>query len=50
MIETLLERLPGQHIYLQTDDDTIEFYKKLGFTERPTGMQIVIGQWLVNAT
>ncbi|HZT42747.1 MAG TPA: GNAT family N-acetyltransferase [Chthonomonadaceae bacterium] len=47
MIETLLERLPGQHVYLQTDDAT-EFYKKLGFTERPTGMEIVVGQWLVN--
>ena len=47
MIETLLERLPGQHVYLQTDD-AMEFYKKLGFTERPAGMEIVVGQWLVN--
>jgi len=48
MIETLLAPLRGQHVYCQSDDDSTEFYKKLGFSERPTGMEKVIGQWLVN--
>jgi ribosomal protein S18 acetylase RimI-like enzyme len=47
MIEILLEKLPGQHVYLFTDDAP-EFYRKLGFQERGVGMEIVIGEWLVN--
>jgi len=48
MVESLLAKLPGQHVYLQSDDDTVEFYKKLGFRERPTGLERVVGKWLVN--
>jgi ribosomal protein S18 acetylase RimI-like enzyme len=47
MLETVLQDLRGQHVYLFTDD-AIDFYRKLGFTERPTGMERVIGTWLVN--
>jgi predicted GNAT family acetyltransferase len=47
MMEMLLEKLPGQHVYLFTDD-AVDFYKSLGFVERPTGLEKVIGQWLVN--
>jgi ribosomal protein S18 acetylase RimI-like enzyme len=47
MIELLLEKLQGQHIYLFTEG-SVDFYKKLGFVERPTGMEKVVGQWLVN--
>lgn len=47
MLEMLLGKLPGQHVYLQADD-AIEFYHKLGFVERPTGLEKVVGQWLVN--
>ncbi len=47
MIELLLEKLLGQHVCLFTDD-ALEFYKKLGFTERETCMEIVVGRWLVN--
>lgn len=47
ILERLLEGLPGQHVYLFTDD-AVGFYKKLGFTERPTGMEFVVGEWLVN--
>lgn len=47
MIEQLLVELPGQHVYLFTDD-VPEFYKKLGFRERPVGMEKVVGTWLVN--
>ena len=48
MVEALLARLPGQHVYLQSDDDTVEFYKRLGFRDRPTGLERVVGRWLVN--
>src|SRR5262245_50804406 len=40
MIQSLLAKLPGQHVYTFTDD-VPGFYKKLGFTERPTGLQKV---------
>ena len=45
MMEIILEALPGQHVYLFSDE-AVEFYKKLGFTERPTGLEIVVGEWL----
>ncbi len=48
MIRHLLEKMPGQHVYLFTDDSA-GFYKKLGFVERPTGLEFVVGQWLNNA-
>ncbi len=46
MMELLMEDLHGQHVYLQTDDDTLEFYVSLGFKKRPTGMDIVVGDYL----
>ena len=47
MLELLLERLPGQHVYLFTDDMP-DFYRSIGFTERGTGFEKVVGDWLVN--
>lgn len=47
MIELLIAPLRGQHVYLQSDEDTVEFYRRLGFTEQPKGMRRVIGKWLV---
>lgn len=47
MIQTLLNRLQGQHVYLFTDD-TVDFYRKLGFVEQPIGLGQVVGDWLVN--
>ena len=47
MIEILSQRLAGQHVYLFTDDQK-EFYERIGFSERPTGMEMVVGEWLVN--
>lgn len=47
MMQTLLGRLKGQHVYLFTDD-VPELYAKLGFVEQPIGMGQVIGTWLVN--
>ena len=47
MMQSLLEELDGQHVYLFTDD-MVDFYKKLGFEEQPVGLGKVIGQWLEN--
>lgn len=46
MMQNLLSRLKGQHVYLFTDD--VPVYAKLGFAEQPIGMGQVIGTWLVN--
>ena len=47
MMQQLLAELQGQHVYLFTDS-AVDFYKKLGFVERPVGLEIVIGRWLHN--
>ena len=47
MVQALLSRLKGQHVYLFTDD-TVDFYRKLGFVAQPVGLGQVIGNWLVN--
>ena len=47
MMERMLACGPGQHFYLQTDD-AIEFYRKLGFSEQPLGMSLVVGEYLEN--
>jgi ribosomal protein S18 acetylase RimI-like enzyme len=50
MIRRLLEGLPGQHVYLQTGHDAVEFYRRLGFGEQPVGMSAVVGTWLEGVT
>lgn len=47
MMQILLAKLKGQHVYLFTDD-VPEFYRKIGFTEQPIGMSKVVGKWLIN--
>ena len=47
MMETLLVELPGQHVYLFTDD-VVEFYHALGFKEQGIGLARVVGHWLDN--
>jgi ribosomal protein S18 acetylase RimI-like enzyme len=47
MVEDLFSDLPGQHVYLFTDDIP-EFYRKLGFIERGIGMEYLVGSWLQN--
>jgi ribosomal protein S18 acetylase RimI-like enzyme len=44
IIALLLNAVPGQHIYLQTNDPRL--YSKLGFRPQPEGMSIVAGPWL----
>lgn len=45
MVELLLDRLQGQHVYLFTDE-AVEFYKTLGFESQSIGMGKVVGKWL----
>jgi hypothetical protein len=47
MMHSLMEMLPGQHVYLFTDDAE-DFYKKLGFQRQGIGLFKVVGKWLVN--
>lgn len=47
MVRTLAERVPGQHIGLQTDDAQ-RFYGALGFRPQPEFMSLVVGRWLDN--
>ena len=45
MMEILLEKLPGQHVYLFTDE-RVDFYETLGFRKWEIGMGMVVGKWL----
>jgi predicted GNAT family acetyltransferase len=47
MVRLLSERVPGQHIGLQTDDAGA-FYSSLGFRSQPEFMSRVVGDWLGN--
>jgi predicted GNAT family acetyltransferase len=47
MIRQLLSGLPGQHIYVQTDENLSEVYRRVGFGEQPVGMGKIVGEWLV---
>ena len=48
-MKMLIDAVPGQHIYTQTDD-AVGFYEKLGFVEQPKGMRLVVGNYLQNDT
>jgi ribosomal protein S18 acetylase RimI-like enzyme len=45
IMHMLISTVPGQHIYLQTDDAS-GFYEKLGFVEQPKGMMFIAGRYL----
>lgn len=45
MMDLLLARCDGQHVYLFTDD-MVPFYEKLGFAPQDVGMGKVVGKWL----
>jgi len=49
MMALVVAACPGQHVYLFTDDQ-VEFYKRIGFTERPVGLEKISGTWLDNET
>jgi predicted GNAT family acetyltransferase len=46
-ISLLLEKVPGQHVGLQTDDAQ-PLYESLGFREQPEFWSVVVGSWLDN--
>jgi predicted GNAT family acetyltransferase len=47
MMTRLLERLDGQHVYLQVDPGPeATLYEKLGFARQPDGMSRVVRRWL----
>lgn len=45
VVTRLLATVPGQHVYLCTDDQQ-DFYAALGFRHQPDGMSLVVGSWL----
>jgi len=47
MMRHLLDRVPGQHVGLQTDDMQA-FYASLGFGPQPEFLSRVVGSWLDN--
>ena len=48
MMELTLEQLPGQHVYLWTDD-MMAFYEGIGMErDESVGFRKVVGDWLVN--
>jgi ribosomal protein S18 acetylase RimI-like enzyme len=47
MIRHLIEKVPGQHVGLQTDDAE-DLYRSLGFRPQPEFMSLVVGAWLDN--
>jgi ribosomal protein S18 acetylase RimI-like enzyme len=49
IMQMLIDAVPGQHVYLQTDD-AFRFYEKLGFLEQPKGMMLIAGEYLQNDT
>jgi GNAT superfamily N-acetyltransferase len=48
-MQLLLDAVPGQHVYLGTDD-AAGFYAKLGFAPQMQGMSLIVGNYLDNAT
>lgn len=48
MVQRLCTAVPGQHVYLQADEDVAEFYLRLGFAPQPSGLSKVVGEWLAN--
>lgn len=49
MMALIVNAVSGQHVYLQTEDQ-VDFYRRIGFRERPVGMERISGEWLQNAS
>lgn len=47
LMRMLAERVPGQHIGLQTDHAQ-DFYRSLGYKPQPEFWSFVVGRWLDN--
>lgn len=50
MMELTLEKLPGQHVYLFTDDEAVGFHEKIGFRRQGIGVYRIVGSYLHNST
>ena len=48
LVTDLLERVPGQHVALFTDQ-AADFYARLGFEDEQGGMSRIVGNWLRHA-
>lgn len=48
-MQLLMDAVPGQHVYLGTDD-AVGFYAKLGFAPQMQGMSRIVGSYLDNGT
>lgn len=46
MLNLIMEKLTGQHVYLFTDKHIVDFYKHLGFKKWGIGLGRVVGEWL----
>jgi GNAT superfamily N-acetyltransferase len=49
IVRRLLERVPGHHVALFTEEQAA-FYRRLGFEEERAGMSLVVGSWLNRTT
>lgn len=49
IVTMLIDAMPGQHIYLQTDD-AVPFYERMGFAKQPEGLGRISGSYLRNGT
>jgi predicted GNAT family acetyltransferase len=47
LMRMLADKVPGQHIGLQTDDAQ-DFYRSLGYAPQPEFWSLVVGRWLDN--
>ena len=50
MMQTVSEKLRGQHVYLFTDEANVAFYERLGFKQWGIGLGKVVGEWLVHGS
>ena len=46
MMRLLMDKVPGQHVYLFTDVETVSFYNQVGFEPQGIGLSMVVGTWL----
>ena len=49
IVQMLLDAVPGQHVYMQVDEETTSFYERFGFRVQPLGMSTIVGEYLNNS-
>lgn len=48
LVDFLVARVPGQHVGLQSEEEHLDFYLRLGFSHQPHFLARVSGEWLLN--